>query len=64
LTIFLRKRLSNESCDSPLRKFTVANEITYLLVFFVRYTKRGHKLRFSSTDSAGDKSPPQRMKVG
>ena len=31
LTIFLRKRLSNESCDSPLRKFTEANEITYFL---------------------------------
>ena len=29
LTIFLRKRLSNESCDSPLRKFTEANEFTY-----------------------------------
>ncbi len=30
-TIFLRKRLSNESCDSPLRKFTEANEITCFL---------------------------------
>ena len=29
LTIFLRKRLSNESWDSPLRKCTEANEITY-----------------------------------
>ena len=29
LTIFLRKRLSKESCNSPLRKFTEANEITY-----------------------------------
>ena len=28
LTIFLRKRLSRESWDSPLRKFTEANEIT------------------------------------
>jgi hypothetical protein len=26
----LRKRLSRESCDSPLRKFTEANEITCL----------------------------------
>jgi len=29
LIIFLRKRLSSESCDSPLRKCTEANEITY-----------------------------------
>jgi hypothetical protein len=29
LTIFLRKRLSRESCDSPLRKFTEAISITY-----------------------------------
>jgi len=29
LTIFLRNRLSNESCDSPLRKCTEVNEITY-----------------------------------
>ncbi|OGO33893.1 MAG: hypothetical protein A2Z03_06960 [Chloroflexi bacterium RBG_16_56_8] len=29
LTIFLRNRLSNESWDSPLRKFTEANEITF-----------------------------------
>jgi hypothetical protein len=28
-TIFFRKRLSKESCDSPLRKFTDANQITY-----------------------------------
>src|SRR5215217_4038112 len=30
LTTFLRKRLSRESCDSPLRKFTPANEIHLL----------------------------------
>lgn len=30
LTTFLRKRLSRESCDSPLRKFTTANEIHLL----------------------------------
>src|SRR5215216_5935648 len=30
LTTFLRKRLSNESCDSPFRKFTPANEIHLL----------------------------------
>src|SRR5215208_1777246 len=30
LTTFLRKRLSRESCDSPLRKFTLANEIHLL----------------------------------
>src|SRR5215216_6881296 len=30
LTTFLRKRLSKESCDSPLRKFTLANEIHLL----------------------------------
>jgi hypothetical protein len=28
-TIFLRKRLSKESCDSPFRKFTEANVFTY-----------------------------------
>jgi len=27
-TIFLRKRLSKESCDSPFRKFTEANIIS------------------------------------
>jgi hypothetical protein len=36
LTIFLRKRLSRESCDSPLRKFTEANEITYFPHNFVK----------------------------
>src|ERR1044072_9280502 len=30
LTTFLRKRLSRESCDSPFRKFTLANE-THIL---------------------------------
>src|SRR5215216_3752650 len=30
LTTFFRKRLSRESCDSPLRKFTPANEIHLL----------------------------------
>ena len=30
LTTFLRKRFSSESCDSPLRKFTDANEIHLL----------------------------------
>jgi hypothetical protein len=30
LTTFLRKRLSRESCDSPFRKFTPANEIHLL----------------------------------
>src|ERR1051325_5147618 len=30
LTTFLRKRLSRESCDSPFRKFTLANEIHLL----------------------------------
>src|SRR5512132_2895530 len=30
LTTFLRNRLSKESCDSPLRKFTLANEIHLL----------------------------------
>jgi len=29
LMTFLRKRLSKESCDSPLRKLTMPNEITY-----------------------------------
>src|SRR5512145_3205900 len=29
-TTFLRKRLSSESCDSPLRKFTLANVIHLL----------------------------------
>jgi len=32
LTTFLRKRLSKESCDSPLRKCTEPNEITYFLL--------------------------------
>jgi hypothetical protein len=30
-TTFLRKRLSKESCDSPLRKCTEPKEITYFL---------------------------------
>src|SRR5690242_11805440 len=30
VTTFLRKRLSRESCDSPFRKFTLANEIHLL----------------------------------
>jgi hypothetical protein len=49
LTTFLRKRLSRESCDSPLRKFTPANEI--------------HLLRMEDTDkkSADLQTRPKRI---
>ena len=50
LTIFLRKRLSNESCDSPLRKFTEANEITY----FLNGSPGNKKILSSFADSAKD----------
>jgi hypothetical protein len=49
LTTFLRKRLSRESCDSPLRKFTTANEIHLLPHGRSRQNKTG---RYA--DSAGE----------
>ena len=57
LTIFLRKRLSKESCDSPLRKFTEANEITC----FLNEVSENKKILSSIADSAKDGNKKKRQ---